>query len=350
MPGNDIEVPPLRDVLPTLEEWVRAGRRAALGTVVGVERSAPRLPGSVMAVSETGEVAGSVTGGCVEPAVFLQAEEVLAGGPPRVATFGYVDDDAFEVGLPCGGSVEVFIEEMDPALVTEVADAVRDERPVAYLTTIEGEALGEPRVIGREGEPADDVEEAARPLLVMGESGAVEVGGARVFVSSLVPRPRMYVFGAIDFASALATVGRFLGYRVTVCDPRAMFVTPARFPDADELVTEWPQEFLAHAPVDERTAICVLTHDAKFDVPALTAALATPARFIGAMGSRRTTARRRERMLADGVTEEALARIHAPIGLPIASRTPEEVALAIGAQIVAVANRAEVARPVAAGR
>lgn len=340
----------MRDVLPTLEEWVRAGRRAALGTVVGVERSAPRLPGSVMAVSETSEVAGSVTGGCVEPAVFIQAEEVLAGAAPRVATFGYVDEDAFEVGLPCGGSVSVFIEEMDPALITEVAEAVRDERPVAYLTTIEGGRLGEPRVIGREGEPADAVEEAARPLLVLGESGAVEVDGSTVFVSSLVPRPRMYVFGAIDFASALATVGRFLGYRVTVCDPRAMFVTPARFPDAEELVIEWPQEFLARAPVDERSAICVLTHDAKFDVPALTAALATPARFIGAMGSRRTTARRTERMLADGVSEEALARIHAPIGLPIASRTPEEVALAIGAQIVAVANRADVARPVAAGR
>ena len=150
----------------------------------------------------------------------------------------------------------------------------------------------------------------------------------------------MYVFGAIDFASSLATVGRFLGYRVTVCDPRAIFVTPERFPDADELVIEWPHEFLARAPVDERTAICVLTHDDKFDVPALRAALATPARYIGAMGSRRTTERRRERLLELGVAEEELARIHAPIGLSIASRTPEEVAVAIGAQIVAVANRA----------
>jgi xanthine dehydrogenase accessory factor len=150
----------------------------------------------------------------------------------------------------------------------------------------------------------------------------------------------MYVFGAIDFASALATVGRFLGYRVTVCDPRAIFVTPERFPDADELVTEWPHDFLAHAPVDERTAICVLTHDAKFDVPALKAALATPARYIGAMGSSRTTERRRARLLEEGVSEDALERVHAPIGLPIASSTPEEVALAIGAEIVAVANRA----------
>jgi xanthine dehydrogenase accessory factor len=160
----------------------------------------------------------------------------------------------------------------------------------------------------------------------------------------------MYVFGAIDFASSLAKLGRFMGYRVTVCDPRAIFVTPARFPDADELVTEWPQEFLAHATVDERAAICVLTHDEKFDVPALRAALETPARFIGGMGSRRVTARRRERLMEEGVSEEQLDRVHAPIGLRIASRTPEEVAVAIGAQIIAVANRAGVeGRPVSAG-
>jgi xanthine dehydrogenase accessory factor len=341
---------PIRDVLPTLEEWIGAGQRAALGTVVGVQRSAPRLPGSVMAVSESGQVAGSVTGGCVEPAVFIQAEEVLSGGPPRLANFGYVDDEAYEVGLPCGGSVDVFIEELRPDLIAEVAEAVREERPVAYLTTIGGEALGGPRVIGREGEPADEVEAAARPLLALGETGVVEVAGERIFVSSLVPRPDMLIFGAIDFASTLATVGRFLGYRVTVCDPRGLFLTPARFPDADELVTEWPQEFLAHTAVDERAAICVLTHDEKFDVPALRAALETPARFIGAMGSRRVTARRRERLMEEGVSEEQLDRIHAPIGLRIASRTPEEVAVAIGAQIIAVANRAGVeGRPVSAG-
>lgn len=299
-----------------------------------------------MAVSDTGEVAGSVTGGCVEAALYIQTEEVLAGGPPRLATFGIVDDEAFDVGLPCGGTVHVFIEMLDPEVFAGIAEAVREDRPVAYLTTIAGEHLGNPRLVGREGEPADAVEAAARPLLALGESAAVTVGDDEVFVSSLVPRPAMYIFGAIDFASALATVGRFLGYRVTVCDPRALFITPARFPDADELVTEWPHDFLAHAPVDERTAICVLTHDEKFDVPALTVALATPARFIGAMGSHRTTERRRARLLEDGVSEDDLARIHAPIGLSIASRTPEEVAVAIGAQIVAVANRA--ATPTAA--
>ncbi|HEX2508091.1 MAG TPA: XdhC/CoxI family protein [Miltoncostaeaceae bacterium] len=330
----------MRDVLPTLQRWITDGQRAALATVVTVDRSAPREPGSVMAVSETGEVVGSVTGGCVEPAVYQQAEEVLGGAPARMATYGYADDEAFEVGLPCGGNVGIFVEPMVPELVEAVAEAVRDERPVAYLTTIAGEATGNPRVVGAEGESADEAEAAARPLLEMGQSGVVTVGGEEVFVSSFVPRPAMYVFGAIDFASALCTVGKFLGYRVTVCDPRAIFVTPERFPDADELVSEWPHEFLATAPVDARTAVCVLTHDAKFDVPALKAALATPARYIGAMGSRRTTERRREKLLEEGVGEEQLARVHAPIGLPIASRTPEEVAIAIGAEIVSVANRA----------
>ena len=330
----------MRDVLPTLERWVATAARGAVRRWCGVDRSAPREPGSVMAVSETGEVVGSVTGGCVEPAVYLHAEEVLAGGPARMATYGIVDEEAFEVGLPCGGNVSIFVEPMDPAAVMQVAAAVRDERPVAYLTTVGGEPLGGSRVISRAGEAADDAEAAARPLLALGESGVVDAGGREVFVSSFVPRPAMYIFGAIDFASSLATVGRFLGYRVTVCDPRAIFVTPERFPDADELVIEWPHEFLARAPVDERTAICVLTHDDKFDVPALRAALATPARYIGAMGSRRTTERRRERLMELGVAEDELDRIHAPIGLSIASRTPEEVAVAIGAQIIAVANRA----------
>ena len=340
----------MRDVLPTLEGWIHEGRRATLGTVVRTQRSAPRLPGSVMAVAETGEVAGSVTGGCVEPAVYIQSEEVLQGGAPRLASFGYADEDAMEVGLPCGGSVDVFIEPLDHDLVARVADAVRAERPIAYVTAIGGDEPGRARVVERDGEDGDAVDAAVRPLLALARNEIVDVGGTPWFVSSIVPRPAMYVFGAIDFASSLATLGRFMGYRVTVCDPRAIFVTPARFPDADELVTEWPQEFIARAPVDERTAICVLTHDQKFDVPALQAALQTPAGYIGAMGSRNTTDRRRAALREAGVTEEELARVHAPIGLSIGGRTPEEVAIAIGAEIVQVANAARPAEPARAGR
>ena len=326
--------------MPTLERWAREGRRAAIATVVETRRSAPRGPGSVMAVSDVGEVVGSVTGGCVEPAVYEGAQEVLAGGPPRVAEFGYADDDAFEVGLPCGGSVRILIEEMDPQLVLGMADAVREERPVALLTGLGDAARGRRRLVAPHAPPADDAEADAQRLLAAGVTGAIGRGEEERFVLALAPRPRMYVFGAIDFASSLATVGRFMGFHVTVCDARALFVTKERFPDADRLVIEWPNELLEREEIDERAAICVLTHDAKFDVPALLAALRTPAGYIGAMGSSKTTARRAERLREEGVSEEALERIHAPIGLAIGADTPQEVAIAIAAEIVAVTKGA----------
>jgi xanthine dehydrogenase accessory factor len=328
----------VRDVLETLQRWTKDGLRVATATVVSTERSAPRDPGAVLAVSEKGEVAGSVTGGCVEPAVYEEAQAVLAGGPPRLVTYGIADDDAFEVGLPCGGTVQIFVDALDPALVEPIAHAVRSEQPVALAVHVSGPDLGAKRLVYPEDSQDGEVVEQARALLARGETGIVTVEGGEVFVSSFAPRPRMYVFGAIDFASALASIGRFLGYRVTVCDARAKFVTPERFPDVDELVVDWPDRFLASAPVDERTAICVLTHDNKFDVPILKVALESPAGYIGAMGSRRTTERRAERLRAEGVTDEQLARIHAPIGLKIGSRSPEEVAVAIAAEIVSVFN------------
>ena len=200
-------------------------------------------------------------------------------------------------------------------------EAVRADRPVALAVTAAGERIGEQRLIDG-------------PLLDASESALVDLDGETVFVHALNPRPAMYVIGAIDHAAALARVGKLLGYRVTVCDARAPFVTPARFPEADELVVEWPDRFLQRAPIDERTVICVLTHDEKFDVPALIAALETPAVYIGAMGSKVTTADREERLRAEGVGDAGIARIRAPIGLAIGARSPEEVAVAIGAEIV----------------
>ena len=328
----------MKDILDTLERWTGEGLRVATATVVSTERSAPRDPGAVLAVSERGEVAGSVTGGCVEPAVYEEAQAVLAGGPPRLLRYGIADDDAFEVGLPCGGTVEIFVDMLDPAQLEPIASAVRDERPIAIATWITGDRIGEKQLVTPESEDGDEIAEQARAMLARGETGVIAVDGGDVFVSSFAPRPRMYVFGAIDFASALASIGRFLGYHVTVCDARAKFVTPERFPDVDELVVDWPDRFLESAPVDERTAICVLTHDNKFDVPILKVALSTPAGYIGAMGSRRTTERREERLRAEGVTDEELRRIHAPIGLKIGSRSPEEVAVAIAAEIISVFN------------
>lgn len=334
----------MRDVLPILERWVASGARVATATVVKIERSAPRGPGAVLAVSESGEVAGSVTGGCVEPAVYEEAREVLAGGEPRLRTYGIADDQAFEVGLPCGGTVHIFIDRLENALVEPLAAALREERPVALTVPVSGPDAGDKRLLYLDEEVNGDVPSEARTLLARGETGLVLKGEEQVFVSSFAPRPNLYVFGAVDHAAALARIGRFLGFRVTVCDARSRFATPERFPDVDELVVDWPDRFLEGAPVDERTAICVLTHDHKFDIPLLKVALRTSAGYVGAMGSRRTNAERVERLREEGVSDEELGRLHAPIGLDIGSRTPAEVAVAIAAEIVAVA-RGKTARP-----
>jgi xanthine dehydrogenase accessory factor len=314
----------MKDVLETLEGWNAQGLRFATATVVKIERSAPLGPGAVLAVSEKGEVAGSVTGGCVEPAVYDEAQDVLAGGPPRLVTYGIADEEAFEVGLPCGGTVHIFLGMGQRDLIDELVAAVRDERPVALATEISGSEIGTQRLVELNGH----------------FEAAIE---GDTFFLPFAPRPEMYVFGAVDHAAAIGRIGKFLGYRVTICDARTRFATRERFPDVDEVVVQWPDEFLRGAPVDERTAICVLTHDHKFDVPLLKVALETPAGYIGAMGAKRTTEARNERLRAEGVTDEQLARIHAPIGLRIGSRTPEEVAVAVAAEIVATRRKAAVA-------
>lgn len=325
----------MRDILPTLVRWRSEGSRVAIATVIERRGSAPRDPGASLALNDRGEIAGSVTGGCVEPSVIREAQEVLSGGAPRAREYGITDDEAFEVGLSCGGTVVILIAELDTSLVPALDEAVRADSPAALTMTATGPRLGEQRL-------HDGAEGAVAKLLAHGESALADVEGEAVFVHALTPRPAMYVFGAIDHAAALVRVGKLLGYRVTVCDARAAFVTPERFPEADELVVDWPDRFLRQAPVDETTVICVLTHDPKFDVPALVAALETPAVYIGAMGSRVTTADREERLRAEGVGDAGIARIHAPIGLAIGARSPEEVAVAIGAQIIeatAVARR-----------
>jgi xanthine dehydrogenase accessory factor len=318
----------VKEILDILERWTSEGLRVATATVVKTERSAPRDPGAVLAVSERGDVAGSVTGGCVEPAVYEEAREVLAGGEPRLRAYGIADDEAFEVGLPCGGTVHIFVDLLERDLIPPLVTAIEDERPVALEMKISGEGVGGKRLVGL-GDDGPAVE-----LLTRGETAILDTDDGEVFVNSFAPRPNMYVFGAVDHAAAVAQVGRFLGYRVTVCDARAKFATRERFPDVDELVVEWPDRFLAQAPVDERTVICVLTHDHKFDVPLLKVALETPAGYIGAMGSRRTNEDRADRLKAEGVTDEQLERVNAPIGLDIGSRTPEEVAIAVAAQVV----------------
>ncbi|GGK75696.1 XdhC family protein [Mangrovihabitans endophyticus] len=344
----------MRDVLESILDWYDGGETFGLATVVNTFRSAPRQPGAAMAVSARGEVVGSVSGGCVEGAVFEVARQAIDTGKAFFEEYGYSDDDAFAVGLTCGGIVHVFVEAVNrrtfPEL-PEIADSVKRHEPVAVATvTSDGPTRGARRVIwgdhtsGSLGSSGLDyaIDDDARGMLAQGRTGQRHYGahGQRrrdevaVFVQSFAPPPRMIVFGAIDFAAAVARVGKFLGYFVTVCDARGVFATAKRFPDADEVVVRWPHQYLDEITVDERTAICVLTHDPKFDVPLLEVALRTPAGYVGAMGSRRTHEDRAAKLRAAGVTEEQLARLHSPIGLDLHARTPEETAVSIAAELI----------------
>jgi xanthine dehydrogenase accessory factor len=343
----------MRDLVSELTRWWDKDEPFALATVVSVRGSAPRQPGASMAVSADGEVVGSVSGGCVEGAVYELAEEVLRTHEPVLQTYGISDEDAFSVGLTCGGILDILVRQVDKQRpeFASVAASIANEEPVALATVISGDATVAAQVavwagkvegsLGAEGLDIAVIDDA-RGMLAQGQTGVRHYGpkGERrqdevaVFVESFNPPPRMLVFGAIDFAAAVARIGKYLGYRVTVCDARPIFATEKRFPDADEVVCEWPHRFLAGVDVDERTVITVLTHDPKFDVPLLEVALRTPARYIGAMGSRRTHDDRLARLRELGFTEEQLGRLRSPIGLDLGARTPEETAVSIAAEIV----------------
>ncbi|MFD5517837.1 XdhC family protein [Streptomyces sp. NPDC127066] len=349
------------DIAEELHRWVGQGRDFAVATVVAVGGSAPRRPGAALAVDSDGTAIGSVSGGCVEGAVYELCVQALEDGETVLERFGYSDDDAFAVGLTCGGVIDILITPVrsgDTArravLATALAAAAGGEA-AALARVVSGpvELVGRALVVRPDGSyeggfgahPELDrtvVGEAAAQLDA-GRTGTLEIGeqGSRcgapltVLVESSVPPPRMIVFGAIDFASALVRMGKFLGYRVTVCDARPVFTTAARFPEADEVVVEWPHRYLERTEVDSRTVLCVLTHDAKFDVPLLRLALRLPVSYVGAMGSRRTHLDRNERLREVGVTEMELARLRSPIGLDLGARTPEETALSIASEIVA---------------
>jgi xanthine dehydrogenase accessory factor len=371
----------MRDVLPELMKWWEAGETVGVGTVVATFQSAPRPAGASMLVGPEGSAVGSVSGGCVEGAVYDLAQTVVESGAPVLERYGVSDDDAFAVGLTCGGILDVFVEKVSRETFPELGDLAADigaGRPVALATVIEHPDpawLGR-RMVIRPGAVVPDegtVESADRPsdrpglsgslgskraddavhddalgLLAAGHNATLTYGadgerrgeGMRVFVWAFAPRPRMLVFGAIDFAAAVARVGGFLGYEVTVCDARPVFATTSRFPDADEVVVDWPHRYLAAEQeagrIDRRTVITVLTHDPKFDVPLLEVALRLPeVAYVGAMGSRRTHEDRLDRLREAGITEAEIARLSSPIGLDLGARTPEETAVSIAAEIIA---------------
>ncbi|WP_047868785.1 XdhC family protein [Nocardiopsis sp. RV163] len=351
----------MRDIRAAVSDLYASGETFALATVIDTYKSAPRDAGAAMLVSASGEAVGSVSGGCVEGAVYEEALEVIRTGVPVRRVYGVSDDDAFSVGLTCGGTLHMFVEPISRSSYPQlgsVIGAVDEHQPVSVATIVsdpsgQGRA-GRRRVVWpghAEGDLgsdrlADALDDDVRGMLAQGSTGLLRYGadGQRrgdeleVFVQSFAPAPRMLVFGAIDFAAAVADLGTYLGYRVTVCDARPVFATAKRFPTAEEVVVKWPHVFLDEIAdqIDERTAICVLTHDPKFDVPVLSAALRTRAGYIGAMGSRRTHEDRLERLREAGAGEAELARLHSPIGLDLGARTPEETAVSIAAELVRV--------------
>ncbi|MET7650660.1 MULTISPECIES: XdhC/CoxI family protein [unclassified Streptomyces] len=354
------------DIAEELNRWVEQGRDFAVATVVAVGGSAPRRPGAALAVDGDGTAIGSVSGGCVEGAVYELCRQALEDGESVLERFGYSDDDAFAVGLTCGGIIDILVtpvragDRVRPVIAAGLeAAASGGATALARIVTGPADLVGRALLVrptgGDDGSGAYEGGFGAHPeldrtvaaeagaFLEAGRTGTLEIGerGSRcgapltVLVESSVPPPRMIVFGAIDFASALVRVGKFLNYRVTVCDARPVFATRARFPEADEIVVAWPHEYLERTAVDARTVLCVLTHDAKFDVPLLRLALRLPVAYVGAMGSRRTHLDRNARLREVGVTELELARLRSPIGLDLGARTPEETALSIAAEIVA---------------
>jgi len=327
----------VKEILADIDRWQRGGERFALATVVATRRSAPRPPGAKLGVSSRGELAGSVSGGCVENEVYGAAQEVLNGAEPRFLTYGISDDLALEIGLPCGGEIDVFVEEADQELVDRLRRVVESERSAVLFTVVEGEGIGD-RWLAVEGEETDapvELAAALEDLLRSGRSTILEHEGLRVFAEVIEPSPRLVVIGAVDTAEALCAAAKQLGWRTVVADARAKFATPERIPSADELIVGWPDEVLERVRPDYTTAVVVLTHEDRFDVPALRGALATEAFYIGALGSRRNQERRRERLLEAGVTEHDLERISGPSGLDIGAVSPAETAVSILAEILA---------------
>ena len=357
----------MREVLPQLLAWWEAGETVGMGTVIATFRSAPRPPGASMLVGPDASAVGSVSGGCVEGAVYDVAQSVAASGVPELHRYGVSDDDAFAVGLTCGGILDVYVEKVSRETFPELGEVAADieaGRPVAVATVVDhpdASYVGRRVLIRPDADPDGGlsgslgsaridaaVHDDALGLLAAGHNGTLSYGpdgerrgeGLRVFVWAFAPAPRLLVFGAIDFAAAVARVGGFLGYRVTVCDARPVFATTSRFPGADEVVVDWPHRYLQAEQeagrIDRRTVITVLTHDPKFDVPLLEVALRLPeVGYVGAMGSRRTHDDRMERLREAGVSEQELRRLHSPIGLDLGARTPEETAISIAAEIVA---------------
>ncbi len=337
-------------------DWLREGRRVVSAALVDRIGSAPLDPGAQMLIDDRGDIEGSVTGGCVEAALVEEAERILAGGEAKVVTYGVSDEEALGVGLMCGGTVRVFVNELgDHSLesLEAVAAARAADQPVARGTLLDGDRAGasmsilEDRVVGSLGvtdlldrsvvrDARGQLDEGVSRIRRYGAGGEVMGSEVAVYIQAFATPPRMLIFGAIDFSSEMAKVASDIGYKVTICDAREPFARSPRFSQNAEVVVDWPDRYLQGQQLGPRDVVLVFTHDPKFDEPALRAALATDAGYVGALGSRRTQERRAERLRDAGLDERSIAGIHAPCGLDVGARTPSETAISVLAEVIAV--------------
>lgn len=342
----------MRDVLNPIDEWLAAGQEVMLATVVKVWGSAPRPLGSHLVQSSTGGIAGSVSGGCVEGAVLEEGQTILETGESRLLSFGVEDELAWSVGLSCGGQIEVFCEKLDPAFYAEIRRQLVSEKLAGLATVIAGPHRGRRRLLLPDaaagaaslGSPALDAfaERLFEEQLLSFEArrDRLEDNGEQheVFLEVLPPRPQLVVVGAVHVAIPLVAIASLLGFRTVVVDPRTAFATRERFRHADELIHEWPDEALRHIGIHRNTFVALLSHDPKLDVPAALVALAGKARYIGALGSKKTHQKRVAKLREAGASEAEIARLHNPIGLDLGGRKAPEIAVAVIAEIVAVSN------------
>ena len=353
----------MKSILNDVERWLEQDHSVALATLVKTKGSSPRAVGALMAVRDTGEITGSISGGCVEAALIETALEVIAEGKPRLLSYGVADELGFEVGLTCGGTIEVFVERLEPKLLEDnlslrmVFNTIRQasKYPCVLGTMVKGAKTGAKIILTKDGKSFGSFGSQQLDLVVNRDAQKFLDRGLNalryynidskdcqtkvaVFIQSFAPPPHLIIFGVVDFTRSLCKLAKMLGYRVTICDARSRLATSARFPEADAIILEWPGKYIRKTKIDDRTVIAVLTHDPKFDIPALVSAVGTPAAYIGAMGSRRATADRISRLQEAGLSEIDINRISAPIGLDIGANTPDETAVSIMAEVIAQKN------------
>ena len=340
----------MRDILSDLDQWGASGNKSiALATVIQTWGSSPRRAGAKMAITPDGKITGSVSGGCVEGAVFDSGVEVLKTNRPQLLHFGVADETAWEVGLACGGSIDIFVQPLDPDMFKRLRSVILEERPAAEIRVVRGpdELLGKELLLRDDGSVTGTINDEINPRALDVAKESLGTGKSRramlnedveIFAEVILPPPTLIAVGGVHITIALMALAKTIEYRTVVIDPRSAFGNEARFPNIDQLIALWPQEAFQEIPITRSTAIAMLTHDPKLDDPALKIALASDAFYVGALGSRTTQAKRRQRLLDEGLSEAQLDRLHGPIGLELGAGTPAEIAMSIMAEIVAVRN------------